>query len=135
MGRPRKFKTPSELAAAWDTYKIWCDNQIVTIHHSNSVNGEFTSGDLLHRTTYTIKGFCVWAGISRSTFYANYAENKRFADTVTRAREECEVDARMKFELGLIPAHLAPLWMGSYNREYAQKERVSLLKGDRQHDQ
>lgn len=129
MGRPRKFKTQSELDAAWNTYKKWCDSQIVTTHHFSLVNDEFIIRDLLHRVTYTIKGFCIWTGISRSTFYANYAENRLFTDTVTRMREECEVDARMKFELGLIPAHLAPLWMGSYNREYVQKESVSLLKG------
>ena len=29
-------------------------------------------------------------------------------------REECEVDARMKFELGVIPPQLAPLWMSKH---------------------
>ena len=38
----------------------------------------------------------------------------RFADTTTRMREECEVDARMKFELGVIDTKLAPLWMSRH---------------------
>jgi hypothetical protein len=29
-------------------------------------------------------------------------------------REECEVDIRMKFELGIIDSRLAPLWMSRY---------------------
>ena len=29
-------------------------------------------------------------------------------------REECEIDARMKFELGVIDPKLAPLWMSRY---------------------
>ena len=33
---------------------------------------------------------------------------------VTRMREECEVDARMKFELGVIDPRLAGLWMSRH---------------------
>ena len=33
---------------------------------------------------------------------------------VTRMKEECEVDARSKFELGIIPTQLAGLWMSHY---------------------
>ena len=29
-------------------------------------------------------------------------------------REECEVDARTKFEIGAIPSQLAGLWMSNY---------------------
>ncbi|MEY8313233.1 terminase small subunit [Oscillospiraceae bacterium 42-9] len=124
MGRPHKYRTPAALSAAWQLYKDYCNNQIVSMQKFNKLNGEFTSGEISRCITYTIKGFCAWAGLSRSTFYGNYANNARFADTVTRVREECEVDARTKFELGLIPAHLAPLWMGSYKWDYAQKESV-----------
>ena len=60
----------------------------------------------------TIEGFCAWAGISRSAFYETYG--KQYPDTLTRMREECEIDARMKFELGVIDPKLAPLWMSRY---------------------
>ena len=33
---------------------------------------------------------------------------------VTRMKEECEVDAREKFELQVIPSQLAGLWMSKY---------------------
>ncbi len=56
----------------------------------------------------------MWAGISRSIFYDTYAADSRFSDIVTRMKEECEVDARRKFELGEIDAKLAPLWMSRH---------------------
>lgn len=64
--------------------------------------------------TYTIEGFCVYAGIARQAFYATYADNPKFCDMVTRMKEECEVDARSKFELGVIPSQLAGLWMSRH---------------------
>ncbi len=124
MGRPHKYSTPDALSAAWQLYKDYCDNQVVGIQKFNLLNGEFTSGEISRCITYTIKGFCAWAGLSRSSFYANYAKNAQFADTVTRVREECEVDVRTKFELGLIPTRLAPLWMGSFKCDYIPKESV-----------
>lgn len=114
MGRPRKFKTAKTLANAWDQYKDWCNNQEVLTHSFSAKNSEFVSATLKRSVTYTIEGFCSFAGISRAAFYARYAGDKQFVDIVTRMREECEVDARMKFELGVIDAKLAPLWMSKY---------------------
>lgn len=124
MGRPHKYRTPAALSAAWQRYKDYCNNQTVSMQKFNLLNGEFISGEISRCITYTIKGFCAWAGLSRSSFYANYAKDTQFADTVTRVREECEVDARTKFELGLIPARFAPLWMGSYKWDCVPKESV-----------
>ena len=64
--------------------------------------------------SYTIEGFWVWVGISRAAFYERYVADARYADITTRMREECEVDARMKFELGVIDTKLAPLWMSKH---------------------
>lgn len=114
MARPRKFKTPKALADAWEQYKDWCDDREVLAHDFSSKNSEFVSAKLKHSVTYTIEGFCAWAGIARSNFYETYAGDGPFRDTVTRMREECEVDARMKFELGVIDTRLAPLWMSRH---------------------
>ena len=114
MGRPRKFKTEKELSDAWEQYKAWCNDQEVLAHDFSSKNSEFVSAKLKRSVTYTIEGFCVWAGISRADFYERYVADARFADTTTRMREECEVDARMKFELGVIDTKLAPLWMSRH---------------------
>ncbi len=70
----------------------------------------------------------MYAGISRASFYEHYAGNDRYADIVTRMKEECEVDARKKFELQLIPSQLAGLWMSKhgYTTKVEQKADVSL---------
>ena len=75
--------------------------------------------------TYTIEGFCVFAGIPRSAFYDTYAEKKRYSDIVTRMKEECEVDARKKFELQVIPSQLAGLWMSKYGYTTKQDTNIS----------
>ena len=114
MGRPRKFNSIKALEQAWTDYKEYCNNQKLLTHDFSSKNSEFVSAELKKKITYTIEGFCVWAEISRASFYERYAENEMFADIVTRMREECEVDARIKFELGAIPSQLAGLWMSKY---------------------
>ena len=127
MPRPRKFKTAANLEAKWAEYKEYCNNRMVLTHDFSSKNSEFVSAELKRSVTYTIEGFCVYAEISRSTFYEMYAENKRFSDIVTRMREECETDAREKFELGVIPTQLAGLWMSKYG--YSTKQDVNAEVG------
>lgn len=114
MGRPRKIKSVKALEEAWEEYKAWCNNQIVLAHEFSAKNSEFVSAELKRGITYTIEGFCVYIGLARSKFYETYAEDERYGDTVTRMREECEVDARRKFETGMIPTQLAGLWMSNY---------------------
>lgn len=125
MGRPRKFKTVKSLENDWEQYKAWCNDQKVLTHDFSSKNSEFVSAELKRSVTYTIEGFCVWAGIARQNFYATYGDDNRFRDIVTRMREECEVDARMKFELGVIEPRLASLWMGKYG--YSAKQELAPL--------
>ena len=124
MGRPRKFKTAKTLETAWEQYKAWCNDQKVLTHDFSAKNSEFVSAELKRSITCTIEGFCVWAGIARSNFYGTYAEDEKFRDIVTRMREECEVDARMKFELGVIDTKLAPLWMSRHG--YGTKAETTL---------
>lgn len=132
MARPRRFKTAKALLDAWEQYKAWCNDQTVLTHEFSAKNSEFVSKELKRSVTYTIEGFCVWAGIARSIFYRTYAEDERFSDTVTRMREECEVDARMKFELGVIDTKLAPLWMSRHG--YSTKLENSQPAVQRQED-
>ena len=80
----------------------------------SSKNSEFVSAELKRSVTYTIEGFCVFVGLARSKFYETYENDEKFRDMVTRMREECEIDARKKFELGVVPSQLAGLWMSHY---------------------
>lgn len=127
MGRPRKFQSVKQLEEAWEAYKKECDNQLVLTHDFSSKNSEFVSKELRRSVTYTIEGFCVFAGISRAQFYETYADMKPYADTVTRIREECEVDARKKFELQIIPSQLAGLWMSRHG--YTTKTDTNVTGG------
>lgn len=126
MGRKRKFNSVKALEEAWEAYKAKCDNQMVLTHDFSSKNSEFVSKELKRSVTYTIEGFCVFAGIARSKFYETYAEEEKYRDTVTRMREECEVDARAKFELGVIPSQLAGLWMSRHGYSTKTDSSVEL---------
>lgn len=123
MASRLKFKNPKELEEKWENYKEYCDNKTVLSHEFSNKSGEFVSAELRHPVTYTIEGFCVYAGILRQVYYDSYAHNKKFYDIVTRIKEECEVDAREKFELGVIPSQLAGLWMSKYG--YTTKQDVN----------
>jgi len=114
MGRPRKIKSVKALEEAWQEYKLRCDNQAILTHEFSAKNSEFVSKHLKRKITYTIEGFCVFIGMTRSAFYATYRDDEKYSDMVTRMREECEVDARTKFETGQIPSQLAGLWMSHY---------------------
>lgn len=114
MGRPRKIKSVKALEEAWEEYKKECDTQEVLAHEFSAKNSEFVSAELRRSITYTIEGFCVYIGLARSKFYDTYRDDPKYGDTVTRMREECEVDARRKFETGMIPTQLAGLWMSNY---------------------
>lgn len=127
MGRPLKIKSPEEMEQFWEAYKQECDNQEVLTHDFSSKNSEFVSAKLKRSITYTIEGFCVYLGITRSKFYETYAKRKRYGDIVTRIREECEADARKKFELQIIPSQLAGLWMSKYG--YTTKVENNLSGG------
>lgn len=114
MGRPRKIKSVKAMEDLWEKYKYDCDHQMVLTHDFSAKNSQFVSKELQRSVTYTIEGFCVFAGISRAAFYEYYANNERFVDIVTRMKDECEVDARKKFELQMIPPQLAALWMSKH---------------------
>ena len=112
MARPKKFKSAKALSEAWEAYKTWCNDRKTMTHGFSQKSSRFVSQKLERSVTCTIEGVCAWAGISRSAFYETYG--KQYPDTLTRMREECEIDARMKFELGVIDPKLAPLWMSRY---------------------
>jgi hypothetical protein len=129
MARPRKIQSAKKLAEKWAEYKDYCDNRKVLVHDFSSKNSEFVSAELKKSVTYTIEGFCVYIGLSRQCFYDYYDKDERFADIVTRIREECETDAREKFELGVIPSQLAGLWMSKYGYSTKQNMAAELSAG------
>ena len=120
MARPRKFKTPKALAAKWDEYCEYCANHKATVTEFSSKLGKFITAEVQKPITLTVAGFCAYVKLPRQDFYETYADDEKFCDIVTRIREECEVDARQKFESGQIPSTLAGLWMSKYG--YSTKQ-------------
>lgn len=114
MGRPRKFRSAARMAELWEEYKDYCDHYEVRLTEFSAKNSEFVTQKVQKCITYTIEGFCVFSEISRAKFYSTYADDPAFSDIVTRMREECEIDARRKFEIGAIPPQLAALWMSKH---------------------
>lgn len=125
MGRPRKIKSPEQMAQLWEEYKEHCNNRDVVVHDFSSKEGKHISSNVKKSVTYTIEGFCVFIGIARSKFYETYAESEEYRDLVTRIREESEQDVRDKFELGVIPTQLSGLWMSRYEG-YSTKQQVDV---------
>lgn len=124
MGRPRKITSAKKMEERWEEYKHDCDNQEVLTHEFSSKNSEFVSASLKRSITYTVEGFCIYIGLSRRTFYDTYADDEKYSHIVTRMREECEIDARKKFELQVIPSQLAGLWMSKYG--YTTKQETDM---------
>lgn len=131
MGRTLRIKTPEEMELLWEKYKNECDNQKVLTHDFSSKNSEFVSAELKRSITYTVEGFCVYLKISRQAFYETYGKKKKYVDIVTRIKEECEIDARKKFELGAIPSQLAGLWMSKHGYTTKVENNISALDAER----
>lgn len=125
-GRPRRWKTPAALAADWEDYKKYCDTKMVLKTQFHSREGVFVTDAVPAAVTYEINGFCVWAKITKQSFYDTYQNDPKFSDLVKRMQEECEADVRYKLEQGIIPASLAGLWMGRHGYSLKQEEKVSI---------
>lgn len=114
MAAHRKVKNEREMWEKWQAFKDLCDNQLTRVTDFSPRFAEHVTSRVPKSITYTIEGFCLFLGMARKTFYECYAKHPKFEEVVTMIREECEVDARKKFELGVIPTQLAGLWMSRY---------------------
>lgn len=106
--------TPKSMAEAWEKYKVYCDSQTAIRTEFSQKTSEFVTATIPAPITYTVKGFCIHNGITEQNFYATYNKNERFESVIARMKEECEIDARRKFENNTINSRLAGLWMSNY---------------------
>lgn len=111
---------------AWEKFKEHCDSKTVVKTEFAQKLGEFVTAVIPSPVTYTIKGFCLFIGMTQQNFHATYKKNKKFESVIARMEEECEIDARQKFENGTIPSKLAGLWMSNfgYSTKTESKEEV-----------
>ncbi len=114
VARVRKFANEKALEKAWEEYKAHCDRKTVVTTAFSQKSGEFVTATIPKPVTYTIKGFCSYCGMSERAFYLLYDKEDKLQSVIVRMKEECEIDAREKFENGTIDSRLAGLWMSNY---------------------
>ena len=122
--KSKRFNTPEAMQDKWKEYKEYCDSQTVTRTEFSQKNSEFVSATIPAPITYTIKGFCIWLGMTETNFYLTYNDNDRFKSVIAHMKEECEMDARRKFENNTINSRLAGLWMSNYGYTTNVNEKV-----------
>ena len=105
---------PDEMWQKWEEFKEYCDHEMVIRTEFSQKASEFVTASIPAPITYTIKGFCKFIGMTEQNFFATYNKNKKFELVISRMKEECEIDARKKFENGTINSRLAGLWMSHY---------------------
>lgn len=125
MGRRKKF-TVKSLSSQWEAYKDYCDSQTVTRTEFSQRQAEFVTQKIPSPITYTIKGFALFCGMTEQNFYATYNKDPKFELVIARMKEECEIDARRKFENGSIPTQLSGLWMSHYGYTTNQNQELNV---------
>ena len=109
----------------WCDYRKFCDEYTVKRTEFSQKLGVFVTETVPNPITYTIKGFCKYIGMTEANFYKTYDKNSKFESVIARVREECEIDAREKFETGVINSKLAGLWMSNYGYTSKTQSEVS----------
>lgn len=108
------FKTPNDMDRAWQKYKLECDNAVVSTTTFSQKDGKYITACVPHPITYTMKGFALSSGMTENNFYETYRNDPEFGSVIACMKEECETDARRKFENGTIDSRLAGLWLSRY---------------------
>lgn len=124
MGRQKKF-TAESLAEKWEEYKQYCDSQTVIRTEFSQRKADFITRKIPSPITYTIKGFALYCGMTERNFYKTYGNDEKFQSVIARMKEECEQDARRKFENGSIPTQLSGLWMSNYGYSTNQNQKIN----------
>lgn len=118
--------TVKKLADYWEAYKRDCDDHTVVRTEFSQKESDFITKIIPNPITYTIKGFCIYIGMTETNFYETYNKNEKFKSVIARMKEECEIDARKKFEDGSIPTQLSGLWMSNYGYTTRQDQSLSV---------
>lgn len=103
--------------AIWEKfleYKDDCNSRTVTRTEFSQRESRFVTAVIPAPVSCNMKGFCNYVGMTEQNFYQTYAKRKGIESVIARIKEECELDAREKFENGTINSRLAGLWMSNY---------------------
>lgn len=129
MGQRGRIKGPKQFLALWEEYKADCDSKTRVVYELNKKTGRYNKSTIVSPVTYTMAGFAVFLGMTKQNLTSTYSKNPKFEHVYARAKEECELDARTKFEQGYINPKLAGLWMAKYGYSTKQEEAVTGADG------
>ena len=121
-----KTITPEDMLRLWDEFKEDCDNAVVKRTEFSQKDSDFITREIPSPITYTVKGFCLNKLLmTEQNFYETYKKDNTFESVIARMRDECEADARRKFENGSINSRLAGLWMSNYGYSTQIREDIN----------
>ena len=121
-----KTMTPEDMERLWDEFKADCDNAVVVRTEFSQKDSDFVTREIPSPISYTILGFCLdKLKMSRQNFYETYKKDPKFDKVIARMTDECEKDARRKFENGSINTRLAGLWMSHYGYSTQIREDIN----------
>ncbi|MCF0106933.1 MAG: hypothetical protein HUJ53_09235 [Holdemanella sp.] len=120
----KAFKTPQDMLDAWNRYKEHCNTRTVVQTVFSQKDGKFVSSEVPHPITCTLKGFSSYMGMDESTLFKTYTENKNFKSVIACMKQDCENDAREKFENGTLDSRLAGLWMSNHGYTTNVEQKV-----------
>lgn len=96
VGRPLKFKTPEEMQVEIDKYFDSCFRPVrMFIKDTNKYINLTDENEEIIKEQYkpfTMSGLAYALGMSRQALL-NYSERDEFVDTITRAKQKCEIYA------------------------------------------
>lgn len=108
----------AKMLEKWEEYKDWCDSQTVVRTEFCQKTASFVTAEIPAPITYTIMGFANYLGMTQENLYLTYFLNKKrkpvFSPVHAMIKDECEQDARKKFENGTLKSQLSGLWMSKY---------------------
>ena len=125
MGQPRHFSSPEEMEELWEEFKEVCDNKTVVRTEFSQKESRFVTDIVPAPVSYTILGFCVFTGISRTQYYETYTNDPSYAYITARIESECEKDVREKFENKTFPSQLSALWMSKYGYSVKNDQNIT----------
>lgn len=120
----RRFSSPEEMLEEYNRFKQKCASHTVKRTTFSQSLAKHITEEIPSPVTCSINGFCVFARINKNNFYDTYSHDPAYADVISYITQDCEADAREKFEDGAIPAQLAPLWMGAYGYSTKQEQNI-----------
>ena len=128
-----KFRTPKSMWDAWCDYKVDCDGRTKKQTTFSQREGRHITEEVPAPVSYSIRGFCVWIGMTEQNFYATYKDSNKdkFECVIARMLTECEIDTKEKLETARIEPRLAGLLLSKYGYSTTVEQKTDFTNIDK----